>query len=397
MRHLVISADCHAGLPPERYRDYLDPKYRARFDLEIAAQIAQRKQAAKLFLVDEFNERWRAENWTGLTGAWDHQSRLDVLDGDGIAAEVIFPDGITEFNSPPFEAGLGLATEGVDPELQWAGARSHNRWLSELCQMAPERHIGLAVVPALWDVEEAVREVRWACKNGLRGILLPVVWGKLPPYHLRRYDPLWAVCSELEMTVHFHSGPAARDDAFALEPDGTLATGAMGIYTSEVCWWLVRPLSFLIWGGVFERHLALRVAVTEGSCIWVPEYLALLDHRYTAHHANAKMGDFTSHLPLKPSDYFRRNVAVGASVLARREVEMRAEIGIESILWGSDYPHPEGSWPATHDSRIEALRGIPQADIAAILGGNAVRFYKLDAEKLAPIAARIGPEQKFFE
>ena len=84
MRHLVVSSDCHAGLPPERYRDYLDPKYRARFDLEIAAQIAQRKEAAKLFLVDEFNERWRAENWSGLTGAWDHKSRIDVLGGNAV-------------------------------------------------------------------------------------------------------------------------------------------------------------------------------------------------------------------------------------------------------------------------------------------------------------------------
>ncbi len=396
MRHLVVSSDCHAGLPPERYRDYLDPKYRARFDEDLALRTAQREAAAKLFLVDEFNARWRAENWTGLTGAWDHDARIAVLDGDGIAAEVVFPDGITEFNSPPFGADLGLATEGVDPELQWAGARAHNRWLAELCQMAPERHIGLAIVPALWDVDEAVREVRWARANGLRGVLLPVMWGRQPPYHLRRYDPLWAVCEALSMPVHFHSGPASRDDAFALEPDGALATGAMGIYTSEVCWWLVRPLTFLIWGGVFERFPALRVAVTEGSCIWVPEYLALLDHRHSAHHANAKMGDFSRHLPLRPSDYFRRNVAVGASVLARREVEMRAAIGVGSIQWGSDYPHPEGTWPATRDARIEALRGVPQDEIAAMLGGNAVRFYGLDAEKLAPIVARIGPEQSLF-
>ena len=141
-RHLVVSSDCHAGLPPERYRDYLDPQYRERFDQELAAQIAQREEMAKLFLIDEFNDKWKKENWTGLTGAWDHDRRIEVLDGDGIAVEVIFPDGITEFNSPPFEAGLGLATEGADPELQWAGARAHNRWLAELCSESPERHIG---------------------------------------------------------------------------------------------------------------------------------------------------------------------------------------------------------------------------------------------------------------
>lgn len=395
-RHLVVSSDCHAGLPPQQYRDYLDPQYRERFDAEIAGQIAQREQMAKLFLVDEFNRTWKEQNWTGLTGAWDHDRRIEVLDGDGIAVEVVFPDGITEFNSPPFEAGLGLATEGVDPELQWAGARAHNRWLAELCQMAPERRIGVAVVPALWDVDEAVREVRWAKQNGLGGIMIPVVWGKQPPYHLKRYEPLWSVCEELRMPIHFHSGPAAQSDYFAMEPDGSLATGAMGIYTSEVVWWQVRPLTFLIWGGVFARHPGLRVSITEGSSIWVPEYLTMLDHRYSEHHSNAKMGDFTSHLPEKPSHYFRRQVAIGASVLHRREIDERETIGVETMMWGSDYPHPEGTWPHTQDKRVEVLSGIPEADIAAILGGNAVRFYDLDVEKLAPLAARIGPEQSLF-
>ena len=69
---------------------------------------------------------------------------MRVLDGDGIAGEVIFPDGITEMNMPPFGAGLSLPTENVVPELQWAGARAHNRWLAELCQMAPERRVGVA-------------------------------------------------------------------------------------------------------------------------------------------------------------------------------------------------------------------------------------------------------------
>ena len=88
-----------------------------------------------------------------LSGAWDHDARLRVLDGDGIAGEILFPDGITEMNSPPFGAGLSLPTENVVPELQWAGARAHNRWLAEFVAMAPERRVGVAIVPALWDVD----------------------------------------------------------------------------------------------------------------------------------------------------------------------------------------------------------------------------------------------------
>jgi hypothetical protein len=167
-RYLVISSDCHAGLPGEQYREYLDPEYRDAFDQAFPIQKAQLEAANEMFLVGDVNEQWRAGQEAGLTGAWDHDERLKVLDGDGIAGEIIFPDGITEMNTPPFGAGLGLPTEGVLPELQWAGARAHNRWLAELCQMAPERRRGVAVVPALWDVLDAVKEVEWATENARR-------------------------------------------------------------------------------------------------------------------------------------------------------------------------------------------------------------------------------------
>ena len=131
-RYLVISSDCHAGLRPEKYRDYLDPQFREIFDVALPIQLEEVKKAAKRFLVDDINEEWRAGQESGLEGAWDHGERIKVLDGDGCAGEVIYPDGITEMNMPPFGAGLSLPTEGITAELQWAGARSHNRWLAEL-------------------------------------------------------------------------------------------------------------------------------------------------------------------------------------------------------------------------------------------------------------------------
>jgi predicted TIM-barrel fold metal-dependent hydrolase len=397
-RYLVISSDCHAGLPPERYRDYLDPRYRRAFDEALPLQIAQIERAAERFLVAEINAEWRRGREAMLRGAWDHDARVRVLDADGIAGEVIFPDGITEMNTPPFGAGLSLPTENVVPELQWAGARAHNRWLAELVAMAPERRVGVAIVPALWDVDEAVREVRWARANGLGGVLLPPLWGKFPPYHHPRYEPLWSACEELGSVVHFHSGPAPSEEYFGGELAGTgpALPGAMGIYISEVAWWCVRPLTFLIWGGVLERHPRLRVAITEGTTIWAPEYLRLLDQRYSETHYSAKLGDYRSHLKHRPSEYFHRQVSLGASCMPRREAELRHEIGIGSILWGSDYPHPEGTWPYTREQMVDTFHGLPEAEIAAMLGGNAARCYGFDTEKLATLVARIGPEKRAF-
>ena len=389
-RYLVISSDCHAGLPPERYRDYLDPNHRDAFDAALPIQIAATEEAARRFLVADINEEWRKGCGDRLSGAWDHDMRIQVLDNDGIAGEVIFPDGITEMNMPPFGAGISLPTEEVVPELQWAGARAHNRWLAELCQMAPERRAGIAIVPVCWDVDEAVREARWAKENGLRGVMLPVRWGKQDAYNHPKYDPFWAACQEMELVVNFHSGPAPMEDYGE-------GQGMVGIYISEVVWWLVRPLTFMIWGGVFERFPRLRVAMTEGTSVWVPEYLQLLDFRYEDTPYSAKLGDYTSHLSLKPSEYFARNVLVGASCMPRREAEMRHQIGVDNIAWGSDYPHPEGTWPNTVENMKETFRQLPQDEIKKMLGQNALDWYGFDADKLAPIVARVGPKPADFE
>jgi len=389
-RYLVISSDCHAGLPPEKYRDYLEPKYREAFDAALPIQIAATEQAAKKFLVDEINEEWRSGREDLLSGAWDHDKRIEVLDNDGIAGEVIFPDGITEMNMPPFGAGLSLPTEEIVPELQWAGARAHNRWLAELCQMAPERRAGVAIVPILWDVDEAVKEARWAKVNGLKSVMLPVRWGKFEGYDHPKYDPFWAVCEELELVVSFHSGPAPMEDY----GDGQ---GMVGIYISEVAWYLVRPLTFMLWGGVFERFPKLRVAITEGTAVWVPEYLKLLDFRYEDTPYSAKLGDYTSHMSLKPSEYFARNVLVGASCMPRREAEMRKEIGVENIAWGSDYPHPEGTWPETASAMRETFLDVPKEELTMMLGTNAADWYGFETDKLAAVADRIGPKQAHFE
>ncbi|MCS5634976.1 MAG: amidohydrolase [Myxococcota bacterium] len=389
-RYLVISSDCHAGLPPEQYRDYLDPRFRDAFDAALPIQIEATEQAAKKFLVADINEDWRHGREEKLAGAWDHDMRLQVLDHDGIAGEVIFPDGITEMNMPPFGAGISLPTEDVVPELQWAGARAHNRWLAELCQMAPERRAGIAIVPVCWDVDEAVREARWAKENGLRGVMLPVRWGKQPGYHHPRYDPFWAACQEMGLVVNFHSGPAPMEDY----GDGP---GMVGIYISEVVLWLVRPLTFMLWGGVFERFPQLRVAITEGTAIWVPEYLRLLDFRYEETPYSAKLGDYRSHLSLKPSEYFARNVLIGASCMPRREAEMRHEIGVEKIAWGSDYPHPEGTWPETAEQMTQTFRGLPEDEVAMMLGENAANWYGFESDKLEAVVASVGPLRSAFE
>ena len=157
--YLVISSDTHAGLPTEQYRPYVDPEMRPAFD----EMLAERAAAAAARTSNEFAEQWLEENAEGLTGAWNGRRRDKELDADGVVGEVIFPDAdaVTGFTGAPFGAGIG-STGRLDPRLALAGARSHNRWLAELCAESPVRRVGVAIVPILDDPVAAVEEVEWA-------------------------------------------------------------------------------------------------------------------------------------------------------------------------------------------------------------------------------------------
>ncbi len=405
-RYLVVSSDGHAGPRPEVYRDYLDPKHRDTFDEHHAARLAMMERAGERLEMAQESAQWAEGKDHGLHGAWDSDRRNEIIDADGIAAEILFVDGLTEQNSPPFGGDLGMVPTGANPELQWAGARAHNRWISEFVAQEPTRRVGLAQCLPFWGVEEAVKEIRWARANGLGGILLPHLWAEHAPFHHPKYDPIWAACEEEGIIVHFHSGAAPMQEYFGFQMFGAGADGseppvqmpgALGIYVTEVAWWLVRPTVFMIWGGVFERFPALKVTITEGSSIWAPELLALMDHRFDDHHFSAKLGTgYKSHLSMKPSDYFRRNVRIGSSCMSRIEAERRHEIGLGNIMWGTDYPHPEGTWPITEKMMVETFHGLPEADIERMLGGTAVDWYGLDRDALVAIAERIGPERSLF-
>jgi hypothetical protein len=99
----------------------------------------------------------------------------------------------------------------------------------------------------------------------------------------------------------------------------------------------------------------------------------------------------SSMLPSRPSEYFRRNCFVTGSFMARFEVALRHEVGISQLLWGSDYPHAEGTWPHTKLSLRHTFHDVPEPDTRAILGGNAIEVFGLDEAELTRIAAQIGP------
>ena len=188
--YVIVSSDTHAGLQVEEYREYLDAKFHPQFDDWVRDRHRHRR------LVEEVNgeyvAQWEGENAEGLKGAYDPEVRDKELDADGIAGEVIFADGdsVTGQESPPFGAGLSAGMIS-DPELAFAGARAHNRWLIEFCATNPARRAGVALVPIIHDVEQSVREIaELAGRPGIKGIMIPTMWHEHPSYGSPVYEPV---------------------------------------------------------------------------------------------------------------------------------------------------------------------------------------------------------------
>jgi predicted TIM-barrel fold metal-dependent hydrolase len=377
--YTVISSDAHAGLPTPQYRDYLEKKYWPAFDEFLAGRDQAVEDIHKMGTSDKaFADKWFAENEEGLEGGWDAQRRNKEMDNDGICAEVIFPDAdaVESRTCAPFGTGLGLSGD-LDPELGLAGAKAHNRWLAELCADSPERRRGVALVQITAPLDDVLAEIRRAHDSGLRAVMIPAMWMHAEPYHSRRYDPVWEICQDLEMPICTHSGPADKDSY----------GDHLGIYVTEVVWWPARPMWFMLWSGVFDRFPRLRFGVTEAGCWWVPNLLWFWDRLYLGQKGAEKLSSMG--IQTQPSELFDRNCFIGSSNTKRREIGMRYEIGLDNMLWGNDFPHPEGTWPHSREWLAKTYHDVPVAETRRMIGEAAAEVYGFDLASLRSHAERI--------
>ena len=381
----IISADSHITEAPTTYTDYIDRAW-----LERAPRI-QSSDAGDVYWIDgnkipvplgivaaagkpAEEIRMLGTRFEDLhRGGWDPEARLADQARDGVAAEILYPT-----------VGTAICNHR-DFDYKRACFEAYNRWIAEYCSPHPARLLGCGQT-AMRTPDEGIADLQAIKAFGLRGVMMPGHPG-VEDYDSTVYDEFWEAAVGIGLPLSFHI-LTTRDSAPTRGP-------RMNAFLS-----IIRGcqdiMGTLVLGGVFERHPALRFAITESTTVWVPEALQLMDQRFSETHFSAKLGDYRSHLSLKPSEYFRRNVFLGASCMPRREVELRHEIGLGNIMWGTDYPHPEGSWPVTREQQLESFHGVPEVELAAMLGGNAARVYGFDVEKLAPLVARIGPEKSAF-
>jgi predicted TIM-barrel fold metal-dependent hydrolase len=310
--------------------------------------------------------------------------RLRYLEEQGIHAEVVFPGPVLAGGLSPAMYLGGHANKGL--EVVWPALHAYNRWLVDFCSAAPGRRTGCIPID-LHDMDRATEEIAWARQSGLSGgVMLPAMSlrSELPGYADDYYEPLWTACEENDLVVNLHTG-ASGTATDAKQLYDAKHGGFLGLY--EVFVFTRRPLWFLIFGGVFDRHPDLKVVVTENGVQWLPSLVRDMESFFDTHGG----APVRSYLKLRPAEYVDRHVLLGGSLMKRQEAEMREEIGIDRLMWGADYPHLEGAAPVHRLILRQVFGGLPEEDIRRMLGSNAVATFGFDADQLQQVADRVGP------
>ena len=295
----------------------------------------------------------------------DVAQRIKDRESQGIDAELIFPQkGILSFATP-------------DPVFSGVLTRAWNRWAREYFDSDWDRSLPMALIAA-GEIDAAVKEVYWAKDNGFHGVQL----GCRPIYHRRdqsrhpleyndkAFEPLWSALEETAMPITFHV--ATGQDPRAVRGGGaTIIT-----YICHSLETTIEPIVHMIASGVFERHPKLTASTIEGGIGWVPFVVNQMDYSFRAHHMWVRPV-----IPNLPSSYYRRHCAA-AFIDEPAEVQNAVDQGFEdNMLWSSDYPHHEGSYPYCAASIMRQMNGLTEAQREKILGLNAARIFGIDRPK----------------
>ncbi|MGE0385548.1 MAG: amidohydrolase family protein [Gammaproteobacteria bacterium] len=309
--------------------------------------------------------------------------RLRCIDADGVAAEFITPFVGAYSDEPAFLHECTLAFD---------------RWFQDYVSPAPYRFSGATAANLLCGIDTVVEEIDHAWRAGLRAIVLPSklnhVAPDLPGYNARVYDPIWAALDERRMAAVFHAGhgrekPQLRWDARRrpFSHGGQPEPGWEMLFQTDILSVSPDALRELLFGAVPERYPHLRIGILESGATWIPPLLGEMDALWKSFRASGHVPAWRGEL--SPSEQWRRQGFV-TSTLDEREIEQRHVIGVGNLMWGSDFPHVEGSYPNSRAHLKRLFAEVPEAERIAITGGNAAAMFGFDWARLAATPAAAG-------
>jgi predicted TIM-barrel fold metal-dependent hydrolase len=367
----LISADSHVSEPPGLWTERVDKQYCERaprlvlnpkgkegayFYYEgyplhpIGVGLAAGKSPQELaeFLT-------RGNYGDARPGGWDPAERLKDNERDGVEADVLYTT-------------LGFRIFWLkDAGLQAECFRVYNDWLAEYCSYAPKRMAGLAMI-SLYDPKAGARELERCVKMGLKGAM---IWCSPPadrPYGSEDYDPFWSAAQEMGVPISLHAITGMGSESqWDFGPEARYMRATVLPHEIE------RSLSVLIFTGVLDRFPRLQVVSAENNCGWLPYYLQRMDRNFEQRRYSSKLT-----LALRPSEYFHRQMYC-TYIDDYVGVQNRHFIGVDRLMWSSDYPHAASSWPHSQEVVARDFKEASAAERYQVTRGNVARLYGFDA------------------
>jgi predicted TIM-barrel fold metal-dependent hydrolase len=367
----IISSDSHVFEPADLWTTRIDRPFRERAPRVVSDGqydqwlVEDGKKVGSIGLVSQAGVRFESPEKITFGGSyqqvrpggWDPHAHVHDMEIDGVSAGVLYPsNGLFFFRIP-------------DSALLSAIFRTYNDWLAEFCQAYPKQLKGIAMVN-VDDPQQGVRELERTAKLGLVGAMIAV--SPLPdrPYSRPDYEPFWAAAQDLQMPISLHTA-TQRPGPGVPTLDNATQTATQ---RANIDHWVRTSVSDIIYAGVLERYPRLKVAAVEFELAWVPYFLRMLDYVYIERQQQAT---YRFKDQMLPSDFFHRQIAVSFQE-DELGIQWRHLIGVDQLMWGSDYPHAESTWPQSQDILERILTGVPEGEKAQIAGANAARLYGFD-------------------
>ncbi len=362
----VFSADSHVFEPVNLWESRLDRKFREHgprfvadyqgkpgtyFVCEGIAPRAIDSIAAVGIAKDDLAKFKNVHHKDLRPGGYDPVERLKDQDIDGISGEVLY-------------ATYAMNLYALqDAALQEASFNAYNEWLSEMCSHAPNRLVGLALI-SVYNVDQAVKALQHWTQRGLRGAMIAAVPPEGTEYSDAKYDPFWAAAAEIGTPISIHTLTSNRKAAYRFD---RAKRGAARYPENPME--VMLTLGEILSSPLFDRHPKVRLVLAEADTGWLPWLLQRVDR---GHERYAKQNGIVT--KLKPSEYFHRNVSA-SFIVDRVGVFNRVAMGVENLMWSSDYPHTDSTWPQSRQSIADDFVGVSDADRIKMTCTNAVKLY----------------------
>lgn len=301
-------------------------------------------------------------------GAYDPKARLEMMDQVGVWAEVIFPNVIGL-------GGQGLSEAVTDQSFRLTLLRTYNDAMAEIQAQSGNRLLPMGVLPS-WDVDACVREAERVASLGQRGVNItsdPQDQGS-PDLASRAWDPLWEVCSALELPVHFHIGASLTTMTYfgtypwaSQQEDTALAIGGTLLFIGNA-----RVVVNIITSGLLDRHPSLKIVSVESGCGWIPFILEALEFEM-----NENAPKELAKLELRPVEYFRRQMYATTWFERINLPHVIQAVGEDNIMFETDFPHPTCLYPDPLGTARKNMRDLSPEVQRKILHDNAAKLYRL--------------------